>query len=315
MPDLANVNISIQQFQAVATGKYNAGEVRLANETTLEKINNSVHFKGSNQTTLTHLEVLAIKNAFIKALSQNGVGVDEIARIRRDLGLAADTSAGADKKLSERSIKPLSRAQIRTILDRNAATINAHAGAGTIRTDAELHAGYSEARKASLAATREATNAGLATTRELDESHNIAIFQDLIAGNIYFREMEDTVQLIEYAKLQRDTILAKSGGHLRTEGRGVLQYQTRSNQSIDFELPTDEASYVRYLDETIVHLSSLSMQGANADSECGRVRREFASAPSKNSWIETHARSGESWKIRTAAVMLLEEATASRTPR
>ena len=308
MPDLANVNISIQQFQAVATGKYNAGEVRLANETTLEKINNSVHFKGSNQTTLSHLEVLAIKNAFIKALSQNGVGVDEIARIRRDLGLAADTSAGADKKLSERSIKPLSRAQIRTILDRNAETINAHAGAGTIRTDAELHAGYSEARKASLAATREATNAGLAATRELDESHNIAIFQDLIAGNIYFREMEDTVRIIEYAKLQRDTILAKSGGHLRTEGRGVLQYQTRSNQSIDFELPTDEASYVRYLDETIVHLSSLSMQGANADSECGRVRREFASAPSKNSWIETHARSGESWKIRTAAVMLLEEA-------
>ena len=293
MPDLANVNISIQQFQAVATGKYNAGEVRLANETTLEKINNSVHFKGSNQTTLSHLEVLAIKNAFIKALSQNGVGVDEIARIRRDLGLAADTSAGADKKLSERSIKPLSRAQIRTILDRNAATINAHAGAGTIRTDAELHAGYSEARKASLAATREATNAGLATTRELD---------------IYFREMEDTVQLLEYAKLQRDKILSKSGGHLRTEGRGVLQYQTRSNQRIDFELPTDEASYVRYLDETIVHLSSLSMQGANADSECGRVRREFASAPSKNSWIETHARSGKSWKIRTAAVMLLEEA-------
>ena len=316
MPDLANVNISIQQFQAVATGKYNAGEVRLANETTLEKINNSVHFKGSNQThfkgsnqtTLSHLEVLAIKNAFIKALSQNGVGVDEIARIRRDLGLAADTSAGADKKLSERSIKPLSRAQIRTILDRNAETINANAGAGTIRTDAELHAGYSEARRASLAATREATNAGLAATRELDESHNIAIFQDLIAGNIYFREMEDTVQIIEYAKLQRDTILAKSGGHLRTEGRGVLQYQTRSNQSIDFELPTDEASYVRYLDETIVHLSSLSMQGANADSECGRVRREFASAPSKNSWIETHARSGKSWKIRTAAVMLLEEA-------
>ena len=49
MPDLANVNISIQQFQAVATGKYNAGEVRLANETTLEKINNSVHFKGSTR--------------------------------------------------------------------------------------------------------------------------------------------------------------------------------------------------------------------------------------------------------------------------
>ena len=44
--NFAKVNISIQQFQEVVTGKYNAGEVRLANETTLEKINNRVHFSG-----------------------------------------------------------------------------------------------------------------------------------------------------------------------------------------------------------------------------------------------------------------------------
>ena len=33
--DLANVNISLQQFQQISTGKYNAGEVRLATATIL----------------------------------------------------------------------------------------------------------------------------------------------------------------------------------------------------------------------------------------------------------------------------------------
>ena len=41
-----------------------------------------------------------MKNAFVKALSDSGVGADEIARIRRDLGLAAES--GADKSLHER---------------------------------------------------------------------------------------------------------------------------------------------------------------------------------------------------------------------
>ena len=40
--NLANMNITIQQFQNIASGKYNAGEVRLTSETSLGKINDSV---------------------------------------------------------------------------------------------------------------------------------------------------------------------------------------------------------------------------------------------------------------------------------
>ena len=36
--DLGNLNISIQQFQAVSRGKYNAGDVKLANIPPAEKI-------------------------------------------------------------------------------------------------------------------------------------------------------------------------------------------------------------------------------------------------------------------------------------
>ena len=121
--NLANINVSLQQFQAISHGKYNAGEVKLSSETTLDKINNHVHSTGKNKTELSHAEVLAIKQAFVKALTQGGVGADEIARVRRELGLGTDKTV--DTSLKDRSVRPLSRQQIREILDRNAAEIDA----------------------------------------------------------------------------------------------------------------------------------------------------------------------------------------------
>lgn len=66
--------------------------------------------------------MIAIKNAFVKALSEGGVGADEIAKLRVQLGLAASSSA--DAKLDERSMKPLSRQQIRDILDQYAGVLH-----------------------------------------------------------------------------------------------------------------------------------------------------------------------------------------------
>ena len=44
--DLKNVNISINEFQRLSKGDFNAGEVRLASATTLTKMNNHVHSRG-----------------------------------------------------------------------------------------------------------------------------------------------------------------------------------------------------------------------------------------------------------------------------
>ena len=69
--NLANENLTIQQFQAISSGKYNAGEVRLTSDHSLGKINHHVGLTGSNKVSLSHAEVLAIKDAFVRSLSQN----------------------------------------------------------------------------------------------------------------------------------------------------------------------------------------------------------------------------------------------------
>ncbi len=105
--NLANVNVSLAQFQAVSSGKYNAGEVRLAGENALEQINNHVHSTGKNRVEVSHKEVLAIKEAFVRALSQTGAAADEIRRVRAELGLAAENPR--DLSLADRNIRPLTR--------------------------------------------------------------------------------------------------------------------------------------------------------------------------------------------------------------
>ena len=115
--NFGNVSLTLQQFNEIASGKYNAGEVRLDGERALAKINNHVHFTGLNKVSLSHAEVLAIKIAFVKALSQNGVQGCSLDRIREELGLEAKHPN--DLQLSQRSLRPLSRQQIREILDSN----------------------------------------------------------------------------------------------------------------------------------------------------------------------------------------------------
>ncbi|MBQ6102317.1 MAG: hypothetical protein IJL06_01455, partial [Kiritimatiellae bacterium] len=91
--NLSNVNVSLQQFQEISSGKYNAGEVKLESETTLGKVNNHVHRTGANSTPLSQEEVLAVKTAFVKALRSGGVAADELARVRAQLGLAPEPGA------------------------------------------------------------------------------------------------------------------------------------------------------------------------------------------------------------------------------
>ena len=90
--DFSNVRLTIQQFQSVSDGKFNAGEVRLTSETGIEKMNNFVGRKWKNKESISHAEVIAIKQAFVKALQEGGVGDDALRRVREQLGLAPDCS-------------------------------------------------------------------------------------------------------------------------------------------------------------------------------------------------------------------------------
>lgn len=73
--NLANVNISLNEFQRLSQGDHNAGEVRLAGENKLAKVNNHVHRTGLNVVAIPHAEVLAIKEALVRALAGGAVTI------------------------------------------------------------------------------------------------------------------------------------------------------------------------------------------------------------------------------------------------
>ena len=137
--DLKNVNISLNEFQRISSGWYNAGEVKLHDANTLDKVNNHVAtWWYDNKDEISHAETVAIKEALVKALSQHGVEGEALNRARQKLGL--QPMDPSDKSLLKRSVTPLTRQQIREILDENAATLNQSEGHERIRTQAELDA-------------------------------------------------------------------------------------------------------------------------------------------------------------------------------
>lgn len=252
--NLDNVNISIRQFQAISSGKYNAGEVKLKNETTLVEINNHVHWAGRNVKAISHDEVLAIKDAFVRSLSQSGVGADAINRVRRELGLAPE--GHADTTLAQRSIKPLSRQQIREILDRNAAAINQHEGAGTIRTEAEIHARYRpEVRQAQIQ-TRNQVNAALMQNRMFDSNDRVLAFQRVIAGDIHFANPGEKSTLVFVAQKMRDTIMAHSHNNPSDAPDATLKYTKRGGVAVTFGLGMSERDFVNKMDDLLLQLKS-----------------------------------------------------------
>ena len=252
--NLDNVNISIRQFQAISSGKYNAGEVKLKNATTLVEINNHVHWAGRNVKAISHDEVLAIKDAFVRALSQSGVGADAINRVRRELGLAPE--GPADTTLAQRSIKPLSRQQIREILDRNAAAINQHEGAGTIRTEAEIHARYRpEVRQAQIQ-TRNQVNAALMQNRTFDSNDRVLAFQRVIAGDIHFANPGEKSTLVFVAQKMRDTIMAHSHNNPSDAPDATLKYTKRGGAAVTFGLGMSERDFVNKMDDLLLQLKS-----------------------------------------------------------
>lgn len=252
--DYSNVNISIQQFQEISSGKYNAGEVKLASATTLDKINNSVGWFARNKTEISQAEVLAIKNAFVRALSQSGLGADEINNVRRTLGLAPNGATDAD--FAARSIRPLSRQQVREILDSHAATINARVGAGTIRSHAEIYAArYSEQERAGFALTRNAVNEAMMRSRHTLPDRALSDIQAILAGDVRFSSPEERRRLITAAGRQRAAILQHSNGNPSEAPNGTLKLHRASDGlTVTFALGMSEKDYVRKLDDILLFL-------------------------------------------------------------
>ncbi len=251
--NLNNVNISLQEFQRLSAGKYNAGEVKLSSETRLAKINNHVHRLRSNDQSLSHTEILVIKDAFVKALSQSGVAREEVARVRRELGLAPEGTG--DKELSKRSLQPLTRQQIREILDRNARAINeGHQDAPIVRTARQLHRGRTEEQAERVERKRGEAAAATRGRRTLDESRNLSLYQKTLAGDTCFLPQKDRPLALRFAKAQKAAILQNSENRPGDQPC-TLTIRTDTGAHIEVASGASEAETIQMLDELILQLT------------------------------------------------------------
>lgn len=305
--NLANVNITIQQFQAISAGKWNAGEVTLTSDHSLGKVNYHVHAKGLNTTPLSHHIILAVKSAFVRALQQNGVAGDEIARVRRELGLAPE--GAVDTALASRSIVPLTRQQVRQILDRNAQTINhANNGRPIIRTEAELHARYDQETRGNIVRTRNQVNASLVRNRALMPDKRIVDIQNVIAGNIHYTTAAGRERLITAALRQKACILEGSHGNPSHHPDATMGFTIpETGQTLTLSLGMSEADYVKKLDDMLAVL-----RGDRHPSDAVlAVRNEFRTLAAKGpeharAFVASLANDPQgAFKARTIAVSLL----------
>lgn len=132
------LDISLEQFNAAASGKYNAGELDVERKsdgtTALKKVNAHVHFTLLNSAKIDPANTLEIKEAFVKALSPK-LGQQAMATVRAKLGLPAQ--AGGTVRREGHAYEPLTREQVRTLIDQYAPEIAGTQESGTkSRTDA-----------------------------------------------------------------------------------------------------------------------------------------------------------------------------------
>ena len=303
--NFSNVRISIGQFQAVASGDHNAGEVKLTSETSIDRVNHHVSWRSLNKVSLSHEEVLAIKNAFIKALSDSGINVAELNRVREELGLAP--MKPVDVNLHERSIKPLSRQQVREILDRNAAAINDHLGAGTIRTSDEIYARVAARTRATRRNERDVANAELSTRRNTVENRQINLLQSVLAGDVDFYDSNMRKELLKMAKSCLDTVLASCNGRPTDGPTTDIVMGSASGKRVVLSSGLSEKALVRKLEDIIVRLSIPKLPSGNELA----IRNEFkalATPEARVAWAANLMNDPQgAFKARVAAVMIMHD--------
>ncbi len=261
--DLKNVNISLDEFQRISSGWYNAGEVKLKNANTLDKVNNHVAtWWYDNKDEISHAETVAIKEALVKALSQHGVEGEALNRARQKLGL--QPMDPADKSLLKRSVMPLTRQQIREILDENAETLNQSEGHERIRTQAELDARKGDRALEKSTAKRNEINASLASRDEFRVNTEIARFERVVSDFADFASPEERAQLLEVAKKQLNALMVDCHCRPRADHRAIAKLEIEGGQQVTVDTGMNEVEFAERLENFIARLCG-GVSGPKAD--------------------------------------------------
>ena len=300
--DLTKVNISLQQFQDISSGKYNAGEVKLASATRLGKMNHHVRQRFRNDEMISHQEVIAIKEALVRALSQHGVDPEEIGKVRRELGLSPD--GAADRLLHARSIRPLSRQQIRQILDRNASTINSSRGPnGDLVHIATARPHVDPETEATRAEKRDAVNTRLAAPgRAVYSNRSITAFQAIVAGDVDYKDLEARQEIRRIARELLETAL-KPGDPPDGDAPATATFRLPSGQVVSAPTGMGRTAFARYLEDVLVRLDGAMSTKAEMDV---RKHYEGLSPEERRAFLATLPDDPKGgFKARVVATMIL----------
>ena len=124
------LDISLAQFNKIATGSYNAGQIDIKvgdnGQAELVKVNNHVWKTSKNNVVLSPERILEVKEAFLNALAKGGVKAEDLKAVRIRLGLPDEIDAASANVKEQRTdilkarFAPLTRAEVRSILDQYA---------------------------------------------------------------------------------------------------------------------------------------------------------------------------------------------------
>jgi hypothetical protein len=184
-------NITLRDFNMIATGKYNAGLIdfgtnKETGEVELVKVNDHVSKKELNKVKLSPERILEVKESFLDALRRGGVDANAMKAIRAKLGvpetLSSEYSKEGQIKMIYERFRPLSRQEVREILDKYA---NSGSGVGEARRHLSLAEAEAQVKttlmpKARKALARETTalSARVAASYDYSLSHALALLTD-----------------------------------------------------------------------------------------------------------------------------------------
>lgn len=178
---LDEFRFSLEEFQKLASGKYNAGNIVLTSKGKLDIANNHRHWTILNTKKISPEDAFAIRAAFLDALtSRAGLPPDKLAKVCERLGINEDLTAR-----NERAFTPLTRQEVREIIDANISDINARHGYPTLRTGDEIHAKVSQATLQERARIRNELNATSAGQIDRDATSDFSRTMDVLFKTDY----------------------------------------------------------------------------------------------------------------------------------
>ncbi len=155
---LHNLNISLDNFNAAASGKYNIGQIKLNQDGTgVYRANSHKTFTILNKTEISQEEAVAVKEAFCRAVKDAAKLDDNAVKELKDkLGIGSSKFSA----MKTGTMKALTAAEVREVIDKYAGKINQGRAEGSqLKTSTDLYKGVSQKTLDSRAEVRNKVNA------------------------------------------------------------------------------------------------------------------------------------------------------------